>query len=265
MNGSLNMTQSERLIYLISAMMDEMPQYRDIAIPDDEPEQKKLLRSLMNVRPPFPVSKDFLDVQDLYLSEEVRKKGVIDCKNLSPVSADKRICLWKGDITKLRVDAIVNAANSGLIGCFIPLHNCIDNIIHSFSGVQLRLACSEIIEEQGYEEPVGGAKLTLGFNLPCGYILHTVGPSISGKLKKRDCELLADCYKSCLELAAKSGIRSIAFCCISTGVFNFPQDKAAETAVDTVLSFLKNNSNINQVIFDVYKDEDYILYKNLLT
>lgn len=262
---NLNMAHSDRLIYLISAMIDEMPQYCNIAIPDDEPEQKKLLRSLMNVRPPFPVSKDFLAVQDLYLSEEAKRRGVIDCKSLSPVSADKRIYLWKGDITKLKADAIVNAANSGLVGCFIPLHNCIDNIIHSFAGVQLRLACSKIMEEQGYEEPVGRAKLTLGFNLPCRYILHTVGPSISGNLKKGDCELLADCYKSCLELAVKSGIKSIAFCCISTGVFNFPQEKAAEIAVDTVRCFLNNNSNISQVIFDVYKDEDYILYNSLLS
>lgn len=258
------MTQEERRIYLIRAMQEEMPQYGGVEVPPEEAGQKRLLRSLMNLRPPMPVSADFLSVQDAYLSEEISRHGIIDSSALSPVRSCSRIFLWQGDITRLRIDAIVNAANSALLGCFLPCHSCIDNQIHSLSGVQLRLACNEIVRAQGHEEEVGSAKLTSGYHLPCRYVLHTVGPAVSGCLRERDCELLASCYRSCLELAVKNGIVSIAFCCISTGVFSFPQDRAAEIAVDTVSHFLERNHTLRQVVFNVYTDCDYILYQKLL-
>lgn len=258
------MTQKERRIYLIRSLQAEQPRYRGIAIPEGETEQKQLLRSLMNLRPPIPAAREFLDIQDAYLSEETKQRGIVDGEALAPAVSDGRICLWQGDITRLRVDAIVNAANSALLGCFQPCHSCIDNIIHSYSGVQLRLVCHEIMEAQGHEEESGKAKITPGYNLPCKYVLHTVGPVIYGALRPHDCELLADCYRSCLELAVKNGVRSIAFCCISTGVFCFPQDIAAEIAAETVTRFLEKERSIRRVIFDVFTDRDLELYKQLI-
>ncbi|RGY97965.1 protein-ADP-ribose hydrolase [Clostridium sp. AM58-1XD] len=258
------MKQDERRTYLIRTLLEEMPQYRGMGIPFDESGQKRLLRSLMNLRPPVPAAQDFLDIQDKYLSEEIRKKGITDSVSLRPVDDGGRIFLWRGDITTLKADAIVNAANSALLGCFQPCHSCIDNIIHTYSGIQLRMACSELMKAQGYEEPPGRAKITPGYNLPCRFVIHTVGPVVSGNLRKRDCELLAGCYQSCLELAVRNGISSIAFCCISTGVFCFPQDKAAEIAVETVSRFLERNMSITQVIFDVFTERDFDLYRKLL-
>lgn len=258
------MEQAERRIYLIKALLQEMPQYKNIQIPETEGEQWQLLRSLFNVRPPYRASADFLQVQDEYLSEEIRKRGIVDCRSLSPSKVDSRMYLWQGDITTLRCDAIVNAANSALLGCWQPCHSCIDNIIHTLSGVQLRITCNEIMQRQGHEEPTGTAKITPGYNLPCKYVLHTVGPIISGPLRKQDCELLASCYRSCLELAAANGVQSIAFCCISTGVFHFPQEQAAKIATETVARFLATNSSINQVIFNVFTDRDLGIYQQLL-
>lgn len=258
------MTQEDRRVYLIKALRTQIPQYGDLRIPADETQQKQLIRALMNVRPPIPATPEFLAVQDAYLKEEIEKKGVVDCRSLIPSEAGSRIALWRGDITCLKADAIVNAANSALLGCFHPLHSCIDNVIHSFSGVQLRLKCSEIMQSQGYEEPVGTAKITPGYNLPCKYILHTVGPVISGPLLETDCEQLAGCYRSCLELSVRHGVQTMAFCCISTGVFHFPQEKAAEVAVDTVSRFLAHDSLLTQVIFDVYTERDLLIYQSLL-
>lgn len=258
------MNQSERREYLIKELLKESPHYRDMQIPGDEEEQKKFLRSLMNVRPPRPVSGDFLEIQDEYLSEEVAAKGVTDSDDLKPCSIDERIFLWQGDITSLKADAIVNAANSALRGCFIPCHSCIDNIIHSISGVQLRLACDEIMKEQGYDEPTGSAKITPAFNLPSKFVIHTVGPIVSGHLTQKHCDQLKSCYESCLELAAEKGLRSIAFCCISTGEFHFPNDEAAKIAVDTVKNFLKKDERIEKVIFNVFKDLDLDIYEKLL-
>ena len=178
--------------------------------------------------------------------------------------SDERLVLWQGDITTLKVDAIVNAANSALRGCFYPLHSCIDNIVHSKSGIQLRLLCDEIMNRQGHEEPTGQAKITPAFNLPSKYILHTVGPIISHRVSKRDCELLASCYRSCLSLAAENGCQSIAFCCISTGEFHFPNEKAAEIATATVKEFLHGNVKIKRVIFNVFKEKDLQIYRKLL-
>lgn len=174
------------------------------------------------------------------------------------------IYLWQGDITTLHCDAIVNAANSGMTGCYVPNHRCIDNCIHTFAGIQLRLACEEMMEKQGHEEPTGQAKITPAFNLPCKYILHTVGPIIYGKLRQKDCELLASCYRSCLNLAAENGLESVAFCCISTGEFHFPNEKAAEIAVETVQEFLQKKTSVKKVIFNVFKDTGREIYKHLL-
>lgn len=179
-------------------------------------------------------------------------RGVVDSEKLAPAGADERIAVWQGDITTLKVDAIVNAANSALRGCFHPLHSCIDNMIHSRSGIQLRLLCDKIMNKQGYEEPAGRAKITPAFNLPSKYILHTVGPIIYGHVTKKDRELLASCYRSCLALAVENGCKSIAFCCISTGEFHFPNDQAARIAVETVKSFLDEKMPPIRVIFDVF-------------
>ena len=258
------MNQKERREYLIRELLKEFPQYRKLNMPEQEGEQKQLLRSLMNVRPPRPASREFLDIQDAYLREDVIRRGVTDSEALLPVPGDPRIVLWRGDITTLKVDAIVNAANSALRGCFVPCHSCIDNMIHSVSGIQLRLICDKIMNEQGYDEPTGRAKLTPAYNLPSEYVLHTVGPIVSGRLTDQHCRQLADCYKSCLELAADSGLKSIAFCCISTGEFHFPQKKAAEIAVQTVRDYLNSDTRIEKVIFNVFKQEDYDIYRELI-
>ena len=242
--------------------MRERPQYREITIPQDEAEQKRLLRSLVNVRRPENISDDFLAIQDEYLQEETAAKGITDLADLSPVSDG--IYLWQGDITTLRCGAIVNAANSGMTGCYQPCHNCIDNCIHTYAGIQLRLACAEIMEKQGYEEPTGQAKITPAFNLPCQYVIHTVGPIVQGALTKRHCELLASCYQSCLKLADANSVESVAFCCISTGVFMFPSEKAAEIAVQTVKEYKAETNSQIEVIFNVFRDADYQIYRELL-
>ena len=258
------MTQKERREYLIRELLSEHPQYSNIRIPHGEDEQKRLLRSLMNIRPPRPISGEFLEIQDEYLREETEAKGITDSASLPVSPLDSRLVLWRGDITTLKIDAIVNAANSALRGCFVPCHSCVDNIIHSVSGIQLRLTCDEIMREQGYEEPTGRAKITPGYNLPACYVLHTVVPIVSGRLTDRHCRQLADCYRSCLDLAAESGLKSVAFCCISTGEFHFPRKKAAEIAVRTVMDYLNRDTRIKKVVFNVFKEEDYDIYRELL-
>lgn len=258
------MTHNEKREYLIKVLLSELPRYGDVKIPDNEDEQKKLLRSLMNIRSPRLISEEFLKVQDEYLRGEVEIKGITDSASLPASSLDSRLVLWRGDITTLKIDAIVNAANSALRGCFVPCHSCVDNMIHSVSGIQLRLICDKIMNEQGYDEPTGRAKITPAYNLPSKYVLHTVGPIVSGHLTDQHCRQLADCYQSCLELAADSGLKSIAFCCISTGEFHFPQEKAAEIAVQTVTSFLNAQKSGIRVIFNVFKDEDLHIYQKLL-
>ena len=196
------------------------------------------------------------------MQEETRKKGVTALSDLEPVQ--KGIYLWRGDITTLQCDGIVNAANSQMLGCFCPNHGCIDNAIHTFAGVQLRLACAELMRKQGHEEETGKAKITPAFNLPCRYVIHTVGPIIRGQVTKSDKNALASCYRSCLELAEQNGVKSIAFCCISTGEFHFPNDKAAEIAVQTVKDFKSQTHSEIEVIFNVFKDIDYKIYRELL-
>ena len=256
------MNQNERRIFLIQELLKENKRYEDMEIPQDFEEQRELLRALMNVRIAKNVDDEFIKVQDEYLKEEIKRKGIVDIDDLKPIKDG--IYLWQGDITTLRCDVIVNAANSGMTGCYVPNHRCIDNCIHSFAGVQLRLECDEIMTKQGYSEPTGQAKITNSYNLPCKYIIHTVGPIINGKLTSEDCDLLESCYKSCLELAAKNNLDSIAFCCISTGEFHFPNDKAAQIAVETVEEFMKKETSLKKVIFNVFKDMDKEIYRKLL-
>ena len=256
------MTRAERRIQLIQRLSAEQPRYKGIPIPSEETEQKRLLRTLLNLRPPQAACADFLKVQDEYLRGEIASKGITDLSALSPIAKD--IYLWQGDITTLRCDAIVNAANAGLLGCFCPCHGCIDNAIHTYAGIQLRLECAEIMEKQGYAEPVGRAKLTKAYNLPCRFILHTVGPTVSGSVTEKDEEELTACYRSCLELAEREDIRSIAFCCISTGEFHFPNERAAEIAIKTVQDYQAQTNSKLEVIFNVFKDFDYEIYRRLL-
>ena len=237
------MTQKERRIFLIDCLLKENLGYRTARIPDDEREQKRLHRSLMNVRPPQDTSEEFLRIQDEYLREAIRE----------------------GDITRLKVDTIVNAANSAMTGCWQPCHACIDNCIHTFAGVQLRAVCACIMQKQGHEEPTGSAKITNAFNLPCKYVIHTVGPIVQGRLQKKHEEELASCYRSCLELAEQYKVRSIAFCCISTGVFMFPNRRAAEIAVETVRTYCKETRSRIKVVFNVFKDEDLAIYSAILS
>ena len=259
------MNQNERRRWLIHALLEEMPQYQYPVFPCTADRQWRLLRSLMNVRPPMPVSEEFLQIQDAFLKEMTEGKGIVDADSLPPCAGDPRLVLWQGDITTLRCDAIVNAANSQMLGCFSPCHGCIDNIIHTMSGVQLRLACHGVMQKQRHEEPTRQAKITPGFNLPAKYVLHTVGPIINDEVTQKAEALLASCYRSCLELAEQHNLQSIAFCCISTGVFSFPPDLAAEIAIRTVEEFLQKETGIRRVIFNVFKDSDLEIYQRLLT
>ena len=256
------MNQRERRQFLIQSLLRERPQYRKMEIPADEDEQRQLLRGLMNVRAPQRIGADFLQVQDNYLQDETAAKGITDLADLTPIQPG--LYLWQGDITTLKCDAIVNAANSGMTGCYVPNHRCIDNAIHTFAGVQLRIECAELMERQGYPEPTGQAKITPAFNLPCRFVLHTVGPIINGRVTEKDKNRLESCYRSCLELAAENGLESVAFCCISTGEFRFPNELAAEIAVQTVKEFLKKQTSVKKVIFNVFKDLDKRIYEKLL-
>ena len=262
--GAGIMTQDERREYLIQYLLKEKIPFGRQNIPTDKQGQENLLRSLMNVRPPRPISNDFLKIQDEYLTERNIERGITDVDTLAPVKSDSRLYIWQGNITTLKCDAIVNACNSQMLGCFSPMHACIDNFIHTYAGMELRLKMHEIMAKQGHEEETGKAKITSGYNLPTKYILHTVGPIIQWKVTKEDEDLLASCYTECLKLAADTGVESIAFCCLSTGVFRFPQQRAAEIATSTVKQYLNKDSRIKKVIFNVFKDEDLKIYSGLL-
>lgn len=251
------MKQTERLSYLVDYLIRE--ENIAIDIPKTHDELFNLYRSLVNIREAKPISQEFLSIQDDMLKEESIHKGIVSFDN-----QEERIILWKGDITRLKVDAIVNAANNQMEGCFIPGHHCIDNAIHTFAGVQLRNECHQMMKKQGSLEPIGMAKITRAYNLPCQYILHTVGPIIRGSVTKKDEALLASCYENCLTLAKQYHLKTIAFCCISTGVFHFPNEYAAKIAVKTVKEHLKQ-STIEKVIFNVFKDEDEKIYRQLLS
>ncbi|MDE7453601.1 MAG: protein-ADP-ribose hydrolase [Clostridia bacterium] len=254
------MNQKQKREFLIRYLLTE--NNLKSKIPDEENSQRALFRALVNVRMPKPASEDFLQIQDEYLREELRLKGITDIAELTPVAPD--IYLWQGDITTLKCGGIVNAANSQMLGCFCPNHGCIDNAIHTFAGIQLRQACAEFMELQAHEEPAGQAKITKAYNLPCRYVIHTVGPIVYGFLRKQHEIQLANCYRACLSLAEEYGIQSIAFCCISTGEFHFPNERAAQIAIQTVSEHKRKTGRNIKVIFNVFKDYDYEIYAKLL-
>ena len=248
------------LDFLINYLLSERKDVGNIRIPDDNADKFRLYRSLVNIRPAEKADDSFLQAEDEYLTTLTESKGITDIADLTPV--EDGIYLWQGDITTLKCGAIVNAANLGMTGCWQPCHSCIDNCIHTFAGVRLRYECGLLMKKQGHEEPTGQAKITKAYNLPCGYVIHTVGPVVQGQLTDEHRRLLESSYQSCLELAVQNGIESIAFCCISTGVFGFPQREAAEIAVRTVRDFRKTHAI--KVIFNVFKEDDYEIYKELL-
>lgn len=255
------MNQDERRKQLISYFIEE-EKYEGMPIGEDEASQKRLLRGLMNVRPAGVLPEDIEMLQDDYLQEELRKKGIVHVDDFD--YDEDGLALWQGDITRLDARAIVNAANSGMTGCWQPNHSCIDNAIHTYAGCQLRKDCNDLMEAQGHPEPVGQTKMTPAYNLPCSYVLHTVGPIVRGPLTEVDKHLLAQCYRACLDLANEKHLKNIAFCCISTGVFGFPQKEAADIAVDTVRAWKQETGSAMKVIFNVFKDEDLRLYEQKL-
>lgn len=256
------MNQEKKRQYLIRYLLDEEPEYRTMEIPTEERDQRRLLQTLFNIRMPGEIDGDFLKVQNAYLQEEIRQMGITDLASLTPI--EPATYLWQGDIATLACDSIVNAANSGMTGCYQPCHKCIDNCIHTYAGVQLRNACAALMEDQGHEEPTGLAKITPAFNLPCRYVIHTVGPIVQGPLTKDHEALLASSYRSCLKIADQNKLQNIAFCCISTGLFGFPQMRAAEIAVETVRSYRADTQSKIEVIFNVFTDEDDAIYRSLL-
>lgn len=244
------MNRIDNIDYCIHYLLQQ--NHVEADVPTSLVEKQRLLRALMNVWNPQPLCDEFLQAQDAELQAQLQDKGVVEPEGI----------LWQDDITCLKVDAIVNAANSQGLGCWQPLHNCIDNAIHSAAGLQLRQECNEILK--GGMIDTGEVIITKGYNLPAKYVIHTVGPIISAgetpTLQQR--EQLANCYRNSLALAEANGCRSIAFCCISTGVFGYPNSEAAEVAVETVTQAIKQ-SNI-KAIFNVFKDIDYDIYRQLL-
>ena len=234
-------------------MEDEGVRYR---MPTSLAERQRLMRALMNVWQPHPVSQELLEAQDRELQRQREERGVVEFE-------EEGLFLWQGDITRLKVDAIVNAANSQMLGCWVPLHNCIDNCIHSAAGIQLRAECDQLMKAQGHDEPTGKAKITKGYNLPAKHVIHTVGPIIENGIPTPEQEeQLASCYRSCLAIAEEHHLQSIAFCCISTGVFHFPNQRAAEIAVETVKNFPRRS--LKTIVFNVFLDKDYDIYQKLL-
>lgn len=258
------MTRSERLERLNQYLLAEMPEYKTEAekFGHSQTERFRLFRSLVNVRRPMRADVVFLALQNEFLTEEARIKGITDAAKLIPIRRD--LYLRRGDITTLKCGAVVNAANSGMTGCYCPCHGCIDNAIHTYAGVQLRLECAEMMKAQGHEEPAGQAKITKAYNLPCERVIHTVGPIITGKVSAEDEALLASCYTSCLRLADENALESIAFCCVSTGEFHFPNRRAAQIAIRTVDKYKTDTDSIIKVIFNVFKAEDDQIYRELL-
>lgn len=271
-----NKVQTERLDYLLKEFKQDSLHYRDLEVRDDYEEKRMALRSLMNIREPRSMQEDVVKIQDEFLAEEAKEKGIVSLDRIPTVAdqygsrhifADK-ISIWQGDITRIQAGAIVNAANSQMLGCFVPCHRCIDNAIHSAAGIQLRAECSRYMERRKmqygslYEEPTGQATLTKGYNLPSAYAIHTVGPIVGGVFNNRHRQALRNCYENVLKCCVENGIRSVAFCCISTGEFHFPNAEAAKIAVETVTDFLKDSkSAFDRIIFNVFKDVDGKLYE----
>ncbi len=260
------MSREECLDYLVRAFRDDSEHYNDIEIPSDTENKRILLRSLMNIRMPKKIPEKVLKVQDAYLQYRIKENGIVAFQEIPEVR--EHISIWQGDITRLQIDAVVNAANSQMLGCFVPMHTCIDNCIHTFAGVQLRAECDrqmrKLRAEYGpdYEQPTAVGMLTDGYNLPAKKVVHIVGPIVQDRLTKDLEQDLADCYKNTLDLCRENGLKSVAFCCISTGVFRFPNKRAAEIAVKTVTEWLSEHPNtIERVIFNVFKDEDKAYYE----
>ncbi len=275
----INKAQEERLDYLLEKFKKDSLWYKDLEVGEDYQEKRRALRSLMNIRMPGAMDPEVLEVQDEFLREEAAEKGIVTLEEIptaarqygSRKSFGDKISVWQGDITRLQVGAIVNAANSQMLGCFHPCHGCIDNAIHSAAGIELREACSQYMEHRKvqygkeYEEPTGRAVLTEGYNLPAEYVIHTVGPIVYGSLTEKLKEDLRNCYKNILKCCVEHGIRSVAFCCISTGEFHFPNDEAARIAVAEVRKYLeKHQEDFDRVIFNVFKDVDRELYEDLV-
>ena len=264
-----NMTQEQRLDYLVEEFKTDSGEYRNLQTPADAEGKRRLLRSLMNVRMPRKLLDKVLAVQDEYLTERNDEKGIVQLADI-PAIRDG-LSIWQGDITRLAVDAIVNAANSQMLGCFVPMHTCIDNCIHTYAGVQLRAECNRQMNQlrarygRDYEQPTAVPMLTDAYNLPARKVVHIVGPIVSGSVTPALEQELADCYTNTLNLCAENGLRSVAFCCISTGVFRFPADRAAEIAVRTVTEWLKEHGEeMDRVIFNVFTDKDRGIYEGLL-
>lgn len=272
-------TQEERLDFLLQEFKEDSVQYRDLEVDEGYENKRMALRSLMNIRMPKKMAENVIKVQDEFLSAEAREKGIVRVSDIRTIREQygsrhpfgDKISIWQGDITRLSVGAIVNAANSQMLGCFIPCHKCIDNAIHSAAGIELRAECNHEMNQRrirygrGYEEPTGQAMLTKGYNLPAQYVIHTVGPIVGFRLTKELRQDLRNCYESVLKCCMDNGIRSVAFCCISTGEFHFPNDEAARIAVDTVTKQLeKHEEQFDRVIFNVFKDLDLRLYEACL-
>jgi O-acetyl-ADP-ribose deacetylase (regulator of RNase III) len=265
------MTKEDMLEALLRGLLEEGWADSRTAIPEDAASKRHLLRMLMNIRPPLPARPELIRLQDRLLTEEPASLGVISPYELPTIGEafgdagvpfQNQLILWKGDITTLPADAIVNAANSKLLGCFVPHHHCIDNAIHSAAGIQLRLECHAIMNKQGHDEPTGQAKITHGYNLPARYVLHTVGPIIYDSVTERDERLLASCYKACLDTAAeRHDIKTVAFCSISTGEYRFPKLLAAKTAKRAVCDWLADPARrLDRIIFNVFTQENYDAY-----
>lgn len=270
------MNQDERLDYLVNGLCEDSIQYKDLSL--EKSERRTVMRSLMNIRMPKPISSEFLMIQDDFLRQEAKEKGIVSLMDIPDIREQYRsryehgdkISIWQGDITRLQVDGIVNAANSQMLGCFVPSHKCIDNAIHSAAGIELREECNQYMSQKRktdhyYEESTGSAVITNGYNLPCRYVIHTVGPIVHDKLTDSSRNDLRSCYESCLKAAVEKGIRTLAFCCISTGEFRFPNQEAAEIALTTIQKYINYNSEkFDRIIINVFKDVDLEIYKELV-
>lgn len=263
-------TQEQRLDFLVEAFKADSDEYKNHETPEDTGGKRRILRSLMNIRMPKKMSADVITVQDEYLRERASDKGMVHLSEI-PLIRDG-ISIWQGDITRLAVDAIVNAANSQMLGCFVPMHSCIDNCIHTFAGIQLREECNRQMNQlrirngRNYEQPTAVPMLTDGYNLPAKKVIHVVGPIVQYKLTSKLEKDLADCYRNTLDMCQENELKSVAFCCISTGVFHFPNKRAAEIAVNTVSDWMNEHpGGMERVIFNVFKDEDKDIYESLLS
>lgn len=264
------LTQDQRLDYLVEKFKADSDEYRDLQTLDNAEGKRRVLRSLMNIRMPKAMPDEVLAIQDEYLTDRAKEKGIITLEDIPVVRHN--LSVWQGDITRLKVDAIVNAANSQMLGCFVPMHTCIDNCIHTFAGVQLRQECDKEMNRlrnkygRHYEQPTAIPMITYAYNLPAKKVIHIVGPIVQYKLTPELEKNLADCYRNTLKMCLENGLKSVAFCCISTGVFCFPNRRAAEIAVETVEEWLnEHEGQMERVIFNVFKDEDREIYERLLS